>query len=77
MAGSGSEYFVPYPRNRLRRRHERGQSDREPFTRSLTPRSYRHIAYVIDGQPFCTPNLILARENAALLARLLRQSDGT
>jgi hypothetical protein len=36
-----------------------------------------HIAYVIDGQPFCTPNLILARGDAALLARLLRQSNGT
>ncbi|HME24362.1 MAG TPA: pyridoxamine 5'-phosphate oxidase family protein [Acetobacteraceae bacterium] len=48
----------PYPvtsRNRLRRRHERGHYDRETVHAILDAAMICHIAYVIDGQPFCTP----------------------
>lgn len=42
-------------RNRLRRRHERGHYDRETVHAILDAAMVCHIAYVIDGQPFCTP----------------------
>ena len=42
-------------RNRLRRRHERGHYDRETVHGILDAAMICHIAYVIDGQPFCTP----------------------
>ena len=42
-------------RNRLRRRHERGRFDRATVYDILDAAMVAHIAYVIDGQPFCTP----------------------
>jgi uncharacterized protein len=42
-------------RNRLRRRHERAHYDRETVHAILDAAMICHIAYVIDGQPFCTP----------------------
>ena len=42
-------------RNRLRRRHERGHYDHETVHAILDAAMVCHIAYVIDGQPFCTP----------------------
>jgi uncharacterized protein len=42
-------------RNRLRRRHERGRFDRETIYDILDAALVGHIAYVIDGQPYCTP----------------------
>src|SRR5215471_18319164 len=42
-------------RNRLRRRSERGHYDRETVHAILDSAMVCHIAYVIDGQPFCTP----------------------
>jgi hypothetical protein len=42
-------------RNRVRRRHERGHYDREAVHAILDAAMVCHIAYVIDGQPFCTP----------------------
>lgn len=42
-------------RNRLRRRHERGRFDRATVYDILDSAMVAHIAYVIDGQPFCTP----------------------
>jgi nitroimidazol reductase NimA-like FMN-containing flavoprotein (pyridoxamine 5'-phosphate oxidase superfamily) len=42
-------------RNRLRRRYERGHYDRETVHAILDAAMICHIAYVIDGQPFCTP----------------------
>ena len=49
-----AEYPVT-SRNRLRRRHERGHYDRETVHAILDAAVLCHIAYVIDGQPFCTP----------------------
>jgi hypothetical protein len=42
-------------RTRLRRRHERGRFDRATVYDILDSAMVAHIAYVIDGQPFCTP----------------------
>ena len=42
-------------RNRLRRRYERGRYDRDTVHAILDAAMICHIAYVIDGQPFCTP----------------------
>jgi nitroimidazol reductase NimA-like FMN-containing flavoprotein (pyridoxamine 5'-phosphate oxidase superfamily) len=42
-------------RNRLRRRHERGRFDRATVYDILDSAMVAHIAYVIDGQPYCTP----------------------
>jgi nitroimidazol reductase NimA-like FMN-containing flavoprotein (pyridoxamine 5'-phosphate oxidase superfamily) len=42
-------------RNRLRRRHERGHYDTATVHAILDSAMVCHIAYVIDGQPFCTP----------------------
>jgi uncharacterized protein len=53
-----SQLHAEYPvtsRNRLRRRHERGHYDHETVHAILDAAMVCHIAYVIDGQPFCTP----------------------
>ncbi len=42
-------------RNRLRRKHERGRHDRKTVYDILDAAMVCHIAYVIDGQPYCTP----------------------
>ena len=42
-------------RNRLRRKHERGRHDRKSVYDILDAAMVCHIAYVIDGQPYCTP----------------------
>ncbi len=49
-----AEYPVT-SRNRLRRRHERGRYDHATVHAILDAAMVCHIAYVIDGQPFCTP----------------------
>lgn len=42
-------------RNRLRRRHERGRFDKATVYDILDSALVAHVAYVMDGQPFCTP----------------------
>ncbi len=42
-------------RNRVVRRHERGRYDRASVHAILDAALLAHIAYVIDGQPYCTP----------------------
>ncbi|TCZ55947.1 pyridoxamine 5'-phosphate oxidase family protein [Roseicella aquatilis] len=42
-------------RNKVRRLHERGRYDRESVHAILDAAMVAHIAYVIDGQPYCTP----------------------
>lgn len=49
------EIFPISNRNRLRRKHERGRHDRESIYQILDAAMVCHIAYVIDGQPYCTP----------------------
>jgi len=41
--------------NRLRRRYERGHHDKATVYAILDAAVICHIAYVIDGRPFCTP----------------------
>lgn len=42
-------------RNRVKRLHERGRYDRASVHAILDAAMIAHIAYVIDGQPYCTP----------------------
>jgi len=42
-------------RNKVRRLHERGRYDRASVHAILDAAMICHIAYVIDGQPYCTP----------------------
>ncbi|MBT9383430.1 pyridoxamine 5'-phosphate oxidase family protein [Pseudooceanicola sp. CBS1P-1] len=43
--------------NRVKRAHERGAYDHETVHLLLDSAMLAHVAYVIDGQPFCTPTL--------------------
>ena len=45
------------PRNRVKRSHERGQYDRAAVYAVLDAGMLCHVAYVIDGQPYCTPTI--------------------
>ncbi len=47
--------FPVTPRNRVRRRPQRGHYDHATVYRVLDAAMLCHIAYVIDGQPYCTP----------------------
>lgn len=44
-------------RNRVKRLHERGSYDRAAVHAILDAGMLCHVAYVIDGQPFCTPTI--------------------
>jgi nitroimidazol reductase NimA-like FMN-containing flavoprotein (pyridoxamine 5'-phosphate oxidase superfamily) len=52
---AGSDTFPVSERNRVRRLHERGRYDRASIYPILDAAMLCHIAYVIDGQPYCTP----------------------
>ena len=43
--------------NRVKRKHERGHYDRTTVHALLDGAALCHVAYVIDGQPYCTPTL--------------------
>lgn len=45
------------PRNRVKRSHERGQYDRAAVYAVLDAGMLCHVAYVIHGQPYCTPTI--------------------
>jgi nitroimidazol reductase NimA-like FMN-containing flavoprotein (pyridoxamine 5'-phosphate oxidase superfamily) len=44
-------------RNRVKRLHDRGHYDHATVHALLDAAALCHVAYVIDGQPFCTPTL--------------------
>lgn len=50
-----SASFPVTERNRVRRQHDRGRFDKATVYDILDAAMVAHIAYVIDGQPFCTP----------------------
>lgn len=50
-----SEAFGVTPVNRVKRVHERGRYDRKTVYEILDAALVCHIAYVIDGRPYCTP----------------------
>ncbi|MEZ5727410.1 MAG: pyridoxamine 5'-phosphate oxidase family protein [Burkholderiaceae bacterium] len=45
------------PRNRVKRMHERAAYDHASVHAILDAAMLCHVAYVIDGQPFCTPTI--------------------
>jgi nitroimidazol reductase NimA-like FMN-containing flavoprotein (pyridoxamine 5'-phosphate oxidase superfamily) len=47
--------FPVSERNKVRRLHERGSYDKKAVYAVLDAAMVCHIAYVIDGQPYCTP----------------------
>jgi uncharacterized protein len=49
--------FALTPRSRLKRRHDRGRYDHEAVYAVLDAGLLCHVAYVIDGQPYCTPTI--------------------
>ena len=74
--------FVPTPRTRVRRLHERGRYDRDTIFAILDAALVCHVGYVIDGLPYVTPTLFW-REGEHLYwhgssaSRMLRkQSEG-
>ncbi|ALJ38358.1 pyridoxamine 5'-phosphate oxidase family protein [Azospirillum brasilense] len=50
-----SDHYPVTDRNRVKRLHERGRYDWESVHAILDGAMIAHIAYVIDGQPYCTP----------------------
>ena len=50
-----AESFGVTPVNRVKRLHERGRYDRKTVYEILDAALVCHIAYVIDGRPYCTP----------------------
>ena len=49
------ETFGVTPVNKVKRMHERGRYDRKTVYEILDAALVCHIAYVIDGRPYCTP----------------------
>lgn len=49
--------FAVSARNRLKRRFDRGRYDHEAVFAVLDAGFMCHVAYVIDGQPYCTPTI--------------------
>lgn len=76
-----TEHYPVTDRNRVRRRHDRGHYDRTTVHRLLDAAALAHVAYVIDGQPVCTPTLFW-REGSRLFwhgssaRRMLRNLSG-
>lgn len=56
-ATSEPESFPITPRNRVKRVHERATYDRKAVYDVLDAALLCHVAYVIDGQPYCTPTI--------------------
>jgi hypothetical protein len=50
-----AESFPVSARNKVKRLHERGRYDRASVFAVLDAGVLCHVAYVIDGQPYCTP----------------------
>jgi hypothetical protein len=82
MNETASDSYPVTPVNRVKRLHERGSYDRAQIHALLDASMLCHVAYVIDGQPYCTPTLFW-REGTRLYwhgssaSRMLRnQSEG-
>jgi nitroimidazol reductase NimA-like FMN-containing flavoprotein (pyridoxamine 5'-phosphate oxidase superfamily) len=52
-----SDRFAISSRNRLKRRHDRGSYDHAAVFAVLDAGLLCHVAYVLDGQPYCTPTI--------------------
>ena len=77
-----TEQYPVSDRNRVRRRHDRGHYDHATVHQLLDAAALAHVAYVIDGQPFCAPTLFWREESrlywhGSSASRMLRNlSDG-
>ena len=77
-----ADAFPQTPVNRVRRLHERGRYDRDTVYAILDAALVCHIAYVIDGRPYCTPTAFWREGDhvywhGSSASRMLRsQSDG-
>ena len=60
--GSDSSYPVNNL-NRVKRRHDRGAYDHKTVHALLDAAALCHVAYVVDGQPICTPTLFWREES--------------
>ncbi|HEY0184517.1 MAG TPA: pyridoxamine 5'-phosphate oxidase family protein [Rhodopila sp.] len=82
MSDAAATQFPISDRNRVRRRHERGRFDRATIYDILDSAMIAHIAYTIDGQPFCTPTGFWREDDrlywhGSSASRMIRsQSDG-
>ena len=83
MSASDAQTYPLDARNRVKRRHDRGFYDHATVHRLLDAAALCHVAYVVDGQPYCTPTLFW-REGSHLYwhgssaSRMLRTlADGT
>ncbi|HEX4368777.1 MAG TPA: pyridoxamine 5'-phosphate oxidase family protein [Rhodopila sp.] len=82
MNDSADTHFPITNRNRIRRRHERGRFDKATVYDILDSAMVAHIAYVINGQPFCTPTGFWREDDTlywhgSSASRMIRnQSDG-
>jgi nitroimidazol reductase NimA-like FMN-containing flavoprotein (pyridoxamine 5'-phosphate oxidase superfamily) len=83
MSASDSPAYPVDARNRLKRRRERGFYDHATIHRLLDAAALCHVAYVVDGAPYCTPTLFW-REGSRLYwhgssaSRMLRTlAEGT
>ena len=57
MNETGSNAYPVTPVNRVKRLHERGSYDHAKIHALLDASMLCHLAYVVDGQPYCTPTL--------------------
>lgn len=55
MADMVNDSYAISGRNRVVRRHQRGFHDKPTVHAILDSAMVAHVAYVMDGQPFCTP----------------------
>ena len=63
MSGTAEPAYEVTAMNRVKRLHERGFYDHETVHRLLDSAMLCHVAYVIDGQPYCTPTLFWREGN--------------
>jgi uncharacterized protein len=57
MSEPSNAAFPVTARNRVKRLHERANYDRDAVYAILDAGMLAHLAYAIDGQPYCTPTL--------------------
>ncbi len=57
MSNPATASYPVTPRNRVKRLHERGTYDHASVHAILDSAMLAHVAYVIDGQPYCTPTI--------------------
>ncbi len=76
-ATKATEAFPVSDRNRIKRMHERGTYDKSAVFAILDAGLLCHVAYVLDGQPFCTPTLFWREDDVlywhgSSVSRMLR-----